>query len=305
MLALFILPALLGAAFLVNVFEDDDDDDVSVPDAIKDLDPENVYPTVQTIINDTSLIENLLIDRSDNVTVGTGDDDDISGSQADDFIYGTADDDSISALEGSDIVLGGQGNDTIDLGAGDDFVLPDIGENNLDYSNLSGNDVIRGGDGDDIIGDLLGKNRLVGNQGDDVLVAIDAPNIDPYYYNDAESGTSDTLIGGAGTDLLVGDDGHVMAGGLGSDIFVALDDENQTGADVFAEVRITDFNTEEDYLMLLHVKGAIESDVELTFDDKINAVRASYEDRPVAILEGLTAADISKIQSIAVSWDQA
>ena len=67
MLALFILPALLWAGFLVNVFEDDDDDDASVPDAIKDLDPENAYPTVQTIINDTSLIENLLIDRSDNV----------------------------------------------------------------------------------------------------------------------------------------------------------------------------------------------------------------------------------------------
>ena len=62
------------------------------------------------------------------------------------------------------------------------------------------------------------------------------------------------------------------------------------------EVIVTDFDTDRDNLIISTLSdiGALQS-VALMYDEALEAVRATHEGRSVAILQGLTAADIPDI----------
>ena len=71
-----------------------------------------------------------------------------------------------------------------------------------------GDDTIYGGAGNDDITDASGKNMLDGGDGNDKLNAIDD-----------QTGQADTVMGGKGSDILMGDDGDTLTGGEGNDEF--------------------------------------------------------------------------------------
>lgn len=295
MLALLFLPALLGAALLGNFFDDNDDDETASDDAT----PE------EQIVKDgfvgTNAAESLKIDSEGGVIDAAGGNDTITGSETSDGIMGGNGNDVIFARGGDDDVIGGQGDDRVFLGDGEDFYGPTAVVKNSD----AGNDFVRGGNGPDVIVDLLGSNELRGDLGNDLLISLDGVNSDGIYDKPAELGTTDTLFGGFGNDTLAGDDGDIMTGGAGSDMFLAVDDEDPEGVDRLKEVQITDFNTSEDSLMIINVNGSLNGDITLDYDAQLNAVRASYEGRSVALLQKLTAADIPNIQVAKTSLDGA
>jgi hypothetical protein len=291
MLALLFLPALLGAALIANVFDNDDDDETASDDAA----PE------EQIVRDgfvgTNAPELLTADEEGGFIASRGGDDTINGSDNDDILRSGDGDDVVFARGGDDVVSGDAGNDRVFLGDGNDDYSPD----DESYANQTGDDLVRGGDGDDFIVDLRGSNTLFGDLGSDTLISFDGLSGNGIYDKPGELGTTDTLSAGFGNDLLAGDDGDIMTGGRGFDTFYAIDDEDPDGVDDLREVRITDFETRADSLMITNVNGALGGDISLDYDDAQRGVRASYEGRPVAFLEGLTAEDIPNITVALVS----
>ena len=286
MLGLLILPALLGLALIVNIFDDDDDTSAERDDT----------PAEPEVVEDgyigTDASENPVSGPDGGYINGGGGNDSITGSDNDDGLLGGTGNDVIYGRGGSDTVSGDAGNDRVFLGDGDDFYTPDDTS-----ANTAGEDVVHGGAGNDLISDLRGSNTLYGDQGRDTLVAFDDMNVSGDYLAESERGTTDTLSGGFGNDLLAGDDGDVMTGGAGSDAFWVVDDEDHDQE----EVHITDFDTDEDTLFVtLRFGGLSPEPVGLAYDAEAGAVRATYEGRAIAFLEGLTADDIPAIQTAVV-----
>ncbi|SEG57992.1 glycerophosphodiester phosphodiesterase family protein [Bosea lathyri] len=157
-------------------------------------------------------------------------------------VVGNALDNVILGNVGDNTVLAGAGNDTVDGGKGDDEL--DGGD---------GNDMLRGGDGDDIVKGGAGDDTLSGGIGDDELDG--GEGVDTVDYADDKSGVTvdlvagktlgnesgeddlvsiENVIGGAGDDVLVGDDAaNRLQGGLGKDVLKggAGDDMLDGGAD--------------------------------------------------------------------------
>ncbi|SDG93972.1 calcium-binding protein [Alloyangia pacifica] len=105
---------------------------------------------------------------------------DLAGDLAEGLLLGT---------KGDDVLLGTNGDETLDGGPGDDLLV--------------------GGGGHDLIVDALGSDTAEGGAGSDFIVmADDMP------------GAPDSLDGGAGIDLLWGDDGDTLTGGGGADLFI-------------------------------------------------------------------------------------
>ncbi|RYG92158.1 tandem-95 repeat protein [Loktanella sp. IMCC34160] len=128
-----------------------------------------------------------------------------------DTVYGGAGDDTITTGDDADTVYGGTGNDTIDAGIDADFVRG--GDGNDTIIGSEGGDIIYGDDGDDLI---------IGGLATDVLDLPDdldgngdsnGPGEDLVTDNNM-----DTLYGGAGNDIITGnDDDDVLYGGTGND----------------------------------------------------------------------------------------
>ncbi len=293
MLALLFLPALLGAALLGNFFDDNDDDETANDEAAAE----------EKIVSDgfvgTNAPELLTADSEGGFIASSGGNDTINGSDNGDILLGGNGDDVIFARAGNDVALGDAGNDRVFLGDGNDAYSP--GETS--YAELAGDDLVRGGDGDDFIVDLRGSNTLFGDLGSDILISFDGLSGNGIYDKPGELGTTDTLSGGFGSDILAGDDGDIMTGGRGFETFYAIDDEDPDGADDLREVRITDFDPKADALMITHLNGSLRGDISLDFDDAQQGVRAAYEGRPVAFLEGLNAEDIPNIYVAVTTLD--
>jgi Ca2+-binding RTX toxin-like protein len=147
----------------------------------------------------------------------------VTGSAGDDHVPGSEADEYIRTGQGDDLVIGGGGSDVVDLGPGDDRY----------FEFLNGSDRVAGGPGAD---DISAAGRLYADGGadDDALTALDP----------AQTELPDTLIGGAGDDLLTGDDGDLLTGGAGTDDFVSVIDE--TGD---RPVTITDFDADHEKLV--------------------------------------------------------
>ncbi|WP_181359648.1 calcium-binding protein [Vibrio splendidus] len=132
------------------------------------------------------------ISITDEFSVGTNADDEVTGTNANDFIAG---------FDGNDKVTAGSGNDNVYGGAGDDVIHGQNGNDHL-YGE-AGNDTITAG--------YYGNSTLDGGTGDDTLSVTAVTSTSSTVRNNA-NGASHTFIGGQGNDRLVG--------GLGADRYV-------------------------------------------------------------------------------------
>lgn len=162
------------------------------------------------------------------------------GTSADDAMFGNGGSDSLFGQGGNDQLDGGSGNDRLSGGAGDDLLAGGSGDDRLDGD--AGNDVLDGGEGLDTVAytaatggvtvdlgaqgaqdvgggmgvdTLIGIERLIGSQYDDVLTGDAADN------QIAGLGGNDRIAGGAGNDTL--------AGGFGADTFVFSFTKTESG----------------------------------------------------------------------------
>ena len=252
MLALLLIPALLGIALLF----DDDDSDETTNTETDDVDTTTLSET-ETSFDGTDSAERAIGNDLDNTLNGGNGDDILAGNGGADVIHGENGADTLYGGSGNDTVSGGEGDDTVFLGAGADQYTP--GDTAADQRDI-GDDTINGGVGDDVIVDLLGSNLITGSGGDDVLSTIDALRNDGTQGPAAELGTTDVLRGGTGNDALIGDDGDEMTGGAGNDAFYAAIDE----ACDQEVVTITDFNTNEDSFAVLRLNETDE-EAKVTF----------------------------------------
>jgi hypothetical protein len=173
-----------------------------------------------------------------------------AGDGNDNPIYGEGGDDVIHGGVGSDNLMGDEGNDTLDGGPGDDslegIACGYCAEANTTY----GSDTYIGGGGSDSVtyegrsenlsltldgvandgaageGDNIGADigTVIGGSGSDYMVGNDRRNIfgggagDDVLYG---GGSDDQLHGGPGNDRVFGEDGQdVVAGGDGDDYIV-------------------------------------------------------------------------------------
>jgi Ca2+-binding RTX toxin-like protein len=168
-------------------------------------------------------------------------------------IIGTPGDDVLSGTVGADVILAGLGDDEVAGGAGDDVI--DGGEGDDTLLGEAGDDLLKGGEGDDTLEGGEGNDVLIGGAGDDVLDG--GEGVDTVSYADDTAGVTvdlaagtaegdeagfdelvliENVIGGAGNDVLKGDDGdNVFIGGAGDDVidgrggFDTLDLSGATG----------------------------------------------------------------------------
>ena len=168
--------------------------------------------------------------ESDEILVGSEEDDAFFAGLGDDQIGGYSgndtaeagddDDDHLMGGFGDDSLTGGAGNDLLEGGADDDLLMGDAGNDSL-HGNY-GNDSLDGGSGED---------TLMGGAGDDLL-----------------SGTADTerdfLNGGSGNDTLLGGTTDVLSGGDGADVFAMR-------ADLSQPVHLMDYSSAEDCIVIV------------------------------------------------------
>ena len=165
--------------------------------------------------------------NSNEVLVGTANNDYIWMQGGDDTAYGDGGNDVILGGNGCDRLYGGDGNDTIYGGEGPDLIDGGAGDDVLygqgSGTAMNGMDQIIGGDGNDTIYGGNGIDKLSGERGDDVIYG--EADTDPFTRggdgNDyIDGGTSgDLLYGDNGDDVVVGGaDQDVLMGGNGDDI---------------------------------------------------------------------------------------
>ncbi|GLS87455.1 hypothetical protein GCM10010873_24290 [Cypionkella aquatica] len=175
-------------------------------------------------------------------------DDYVNGGADDDTVLGYFGDDTLLGGRGDDVVLGEEGDDSIDLGDGNDtnWVSPEISQDAFAYGQL-GDDQVFGGAGNDSIWDYAGENTLDGGDGDDEISATDN-QLDGW---ETADDAADQVSGGAGDDVLVGDDGDTLLGGAGDDLMVTVHERDEAEA-----VTVGDYDGNADSLEL-HVDSAI------------------------------------------------
>ncbi|MEM1300973.1 MAG: calcium-binding protein [Pseudomonadota bacterium] len=231
----------------------------------------------------------------DEVSGGAGNDV-IGGGDGFDELEGGSGNDTLSGDNGKDVLAGNSGDDLLDGGSWDDVLDGGTGEDRLRGG--TGKDILIGGDGDDrligqqdqdvLIGDA-GSDFLDGGKNDDLLIGADFLNREVtveewhrFLRSDGDTdafgrgligvlsddGTSDTLIGGAGNDILFLSDEDIGIGGDGQDSFSVVDLPEATGAAI-----IQDFDPADDKIVLVRPGGA-EPEVTVTPDGADAIVRA-------------------------------
>lgn len=198
-----------GSDFVINVEEFRFDDvDVSLQDFLDgnlphdDSDPDNGNDGGGTPDDD---------EPTNEVTIGTTDDDEFTGTSGGDEYYGNAGNDVIYGQEGADVLYGGRNDDTVDGGADQDLIYGGWGTDSLAGGDDA--DALRGGKGTDMLSGGEGHDSLHGGSGDDTLSGEGG--------NDILRGSdgADTLIGGLGDDT--------YHGGADADIFIVGQGQDQ------------------------------------------------------------------------------
>ncbi len=165
-------------------------------------------------ISGTTLLYDLELAPPAQTKIGTGSDDELTGSNGDDFIDGRGGDDTLRGRDGNDDLDGGTGKDQIFGGGGDDDVLAG-----------PGGDLVSGGDDNDTVFGAGGRDSLSGGDGDDELFGGAAADVVQ------GQGGSDWLAGQSNDDSLYGGRGEDMVrGGRGDDwVFGGLNDDQLYG----------------------------------------------------------------------------
>lgn len=141
---------------------------------------------------------------------GGGGNDILSGGDSGDLLFGEDGNDTLKGDAGGDTLYGGQDNDTLRGGGGKDFLYGGVGKDSL-FGDAS-NDRLFGGDGVDKLNGGGGADDLFGGADRDVLLGGGG--------GDALNGDSgnDKLNGGGGNDYLYGGEGRdKLKGGSGND----------------------------------------------------------------------------------------
>ncbi|MFQ6551326.1 calcium-binding protein [Aestuariibius insulae] len=224
-------------------------------------------------------------DRFGTVGLGSGPAFDIRGGDGDDRIN--------TLGIGDNRVQGGEGDDRIGGFSGDDVLFGEAGNDII--SGGAGDDEIRGGSGDDrLSGGSQGVDLLVGEDGNDFLSASDQADeqVGPIT---SSAQYADRLIGGAGDDELTGDNGDILNGGSGADLFAVSESgfAEELGIEDEAVV-IQDFNPAEDRLDIFDNRDSFDrlTNEELSFRQSGTSVEIVARGRVFAILEGVTVADL-------------
>ncbi|MEO8344905.1 MAG: calcium-binding protein [Betaproteobacteria bacterium] len=166
-----------------------------------------------------------VIVHNDSTTVGAADE--IHAGSGDDSVFGELGDDTIWGDDGNDSMSGGEDNDVLFGGNGDDRLAGD------DYGQLVGSssttpigaDFIDGGNGDDQIFGDGGADTLLGGAGNDIIRGnndIAANGVSPTAADDG----NDFISGGDGDDRLVGDSADdTIFGDAGNDFLFGDSDQ--------------------------------------------------------------------------------
>src|SRR3954451_10936114 len=193
------------------------------------------------------------------------------GEDGNDRLAGASGPDTVDGGPGDDNLTGGSGRDSLRGQAGNDQLFGNSGNDNLqggDGSDLldagSGNDADSGGSGDDTLREGSGPNgsdSLTGDSGNDTVdysaraapvnVAVD----DQPYDGDRRTSERDNVrssvervLGGAGSDTLIGRDGPAatLVGGTGDDVIDPLrGDDHVDGGPGIDQIRLRDLSPDD------------------------------------------------------------
>jgi Ca2+-binding RTX toxin-like protein len=177
-------------------------------------------------------------DDGDDDLHGNDGEDIMSGNAGADDMFGDAGDDEmwgdsatpVAAEDGADTMRGGNDDDTMRGNADGDSIFGDSGDDEIygdaetpDDAN-DGSDTARGGPGDDLIfGNADGDFLFGDGDADRMIGGSSQPD---------ESDGADTMSGGVGPDVMIGDNGTISAGDTNNpddltqkDVVLRLDDE--------------------------------------------------------------------------------
>lgn len=180
--------------------------------------------------------------NGEDILVGFGGNDKISGGKGEDYIKGGAGNDLLFGGDKADLLFGEAGNDTLNGDAGGDFLYG--GQDDDTLKGGGGGDQLFGGEGKDALfggggGDTLngadGKDTLNGDAGQDLLYGgLDTDKViggggrDQVYGDEG----NDKLYGGGGDDNLYGGDGNdLIKGGAGNDYVQGSDGNDRAYGD--------------------------------------------------------------------------
>src|SRR3954453_211636 len=195
-------------------------------------------------------------------------------------LFGEDGNDRLAGASGRDTLDGGNGDDTITGGSGGDRLLGSGGNDQL-FGN-SGNDNFQGGDGNDLLEGGSGNDSESGGNGDDTLREGSAPNGADSLQGDSGNDTVDyslraapvnvaiddqpfdgdrrwderdnvrsgidRVLGGAGSDVLIGRDGaaDTLVGGTGDDVIEPLRGEDHVdGGPGIDQIRLRDLSHDD------------------------------------------------------------
>jgi Ca2+-binding RTX toxin-like protein len=241
--------------------------------------------------------------RNDDVLAGFAGNDFLKGEDGDDVVTGGAGNDTVWGLDGEDVLIGNGGNDILTGGNGNDAL-----------SDFSGSDTLRGGTGSDILTaidqtDKISAADLLPTTGPDGLSEAEFraalfATFGRDDLTDAQASTlfaevrggertddaPDLLDGGAGNDVLLGDDGDTMTGGSGTDLFSVYTDPARASDN--EAVSITDLDPSADKLVISVEDNGLGA-VTLAADPGGLGTQVLYRGDVVALINGKTPADLS------------
>ena len=142
---------------------------VTIVYTVRAVDPHTGSATTEDLV--------ITVKGTNEIVMGTPDDDVLNGGSSADDVFGLAGDDTISTAGGDDDIEAGEGDDSVQSGSGNDTVLGGDGDDSIDGG--SGDDYLDGGSGDDTVN---------GGSGDDTIIS---------------GGGNDFVNGGSGMDELV------------------------------------------------------------------------------------------------------
>src|SRR4051794_14378707 len=194
--------------------------------------------------------------------------------------FGEDGNDRLAGASGRDTLDGGNGDDTVTGGSGDDRLLGGGGNDQL-FGN-SGNDKLQGDDGNDLLQGGSRNDSESGGNGDDTLREDNAPNGADSLQGDSGNDTVDyslrsapvtvaiddqpfdgdrrsnerdnvrsgidRVLGGAGSDVLIGRDGpaDTLVGGTGDDLIEPLRGEDHVdGGPGIDQIRLRDLSHDD------------------------------------------------------------
>lgn len=265
------------------------------------------------------------------VRLGGAGDDALTGAGGEDLLLGFNGADTLTGAGGPELLAGDQGGDLIFGGGGRDVLLGGAGADTLSGGTDgdlmvggTGDDRMSGDAGNDLLIGMNGNNRLDGGTGDDTLIGltpggpldplidldpaglrdyltVSYPGLSAAQVNriistvtqsDGGAVSRDTLTGGDGNDLLVGDVGDFLTGGAGSDAFLVAPPSGGDPSLALADrvLSVTDFDPALDQLRLF-VPAA--SPGLVAVQAQPDGLVVTVDGEPYAFLAGRAAGDLT------------